>query len=108
MPPFVGNHSSKIDAGTAVSEASRDTPGQLPDDIYNATLPRWRAAIRTFLVKAVARESPIIGRLQVSSCIVPYGSADLVLLHIDRRFFVILGWTVIFSTPLRLGHTHPS
>ncbi|KAH0834680.1 hypothetical protein J3R83DRAFT_10204 [Lanmaoa asiatica] len=64
MSPFTGNHSSKLDNETAVSEASGDTPGQLPDDIYNATLPRWRAAIRTHLVKTVARES--IARLRSS------------------------------------------
>lgn len=68
MPQFTGNHSSKVNADAPVSEASRDTPGQLPDDIYNATLPRWRAAIRAQLVKTVARESILIGRLQVSSC----------------------------------------
>ena len=68
MPPFTGSHSSKLDADTDVFEASRDTPGQLPDDIYNVTLPRWRAAIRNHLVKAVTRESIVIGRLQASSC----------------------------------------
>ena len=53
----------------ATSEESRDTPGQLPDDVYNATLPRWRAAVRNYLVKAVARESTVISRVQASSCI---------------------------------------
>ncbi|KAI9567968.1 PAP2 superfamily-domain-containing protein [Boletus coccyginus] len=63
MPPFRGNRSSKLefDADTAASEAP---PGRLPDDIYNVTLPWWRAVIRTHLVKAVARESIIIGSLQ--------------------------------------------
>lgn len=70
------SHSSKLDAGVAAPELSRDTPGQLPDDIYNATLPRWRATIRTLLVKAVARESPIIARLQASLRVIPYNSAD--------------------------------
>ena len=69
MPPFTGNPSSKLDADMATSEESRDTPGQLPDDVYNATLPRWRAAVRNHLVKAVARESIVISRVQASSCI---------------------------------------
>lgn len=107
MPPFTANHSSKYDSDAVVSEASRDTPGLLPDDIYNATLPRWRAAIRAHLVKAVARESIVIGRLQVGrSRWVLIGLADLVLLCTRRRVFVVLGWTAIFSTPLPLGHTH--
>ncbi|KAG8216325.1 PAP2 superfamily-domain-containing protein [Butyriboletus roseoflavus] len=57
MPQLTGSHTSKLSADAPASEASRDTPGQLPDDIYNVTLPRWRAAIRAHLVKAVARES---------------------------------------------------
>ena len=64
MPSLTSNRSSKLDADTAVFDASRDTLGQPPDDIYNVTLPRWRAAIRTHLVKAVTRESIVIGRLQ--------------------------------------------
>ncbi|KAF8552134.1 hypothetical protein OG21DRAFT_1511846 [Imleria badia] len=64
MSPYAGYPPSKLDADAAASEESRDTPGQLPDDIYNATLPGWRAAIRTRLVKAVARESIVIGRVQ--------------------------------------------
>lgn len=67
MALFTGNHSFKPNTDAAVSEASRDSPGLLPDDIYNVTLPRWRAAMRAQLVKVVARESIVIGRLQVSS-----------------------------------------
>ncbi|KAG6379507.1 hypothetical protein JVT61DRAFT_9998 [Boletus reticuloceps] len=60
MRSFAGNQ--------PLSEASRDAPRQLPDDIYNATLPRWRAVIRNHLLKAVARESIVIARLQASTC----------------------------------------
>lgn len=67
MPPFTTNQPSKLDADTQASEPSRSAPGQLPDDVYNATLPRWRAAIRRHLVKVVARESIVIARLQVSA-----------------------------------------
>ncbi|KIJ63094.1 hypothetical protein HYDPIDRAFT_29782 [Hydnomerulius pinastri MD-312] len=44
--------------------APRDTPGQLPIDVYNTTLPWWRAAIRAQILKAVERESPILARMQ--------------------------------------------
>lgn len=91
MAPYVGKLTSKIDADAAVSELSRDMSGQLPDDIYNTTLPRWRAAIRTYLVKAVARESPIIAHLQVCFFIVPCALADMascILIGISSVFLV--------------------
>ncbi|KAF9237776.1 phosphatidic acid phosphatase type 2/haloperoxidase [Melanogaster broomeanus] len=44
--------------------ARDSTPGQLPEEVYNSTLPWWRAAIRAHLLKAVARESPILARMQ--------------------------------------------
>lgn len=104
-PPYTGNHSSKLDADSAVSEASRDTPGQFPDDIYNATLPRWRAVIRTFLVNAVARESPIIARLQASPCIMPYSFADLLFpMSIGASSSFLVGQ--LFSLFLHARDTH--
>ncbi|KAN0085657.1 Phosphatidic acid phosphatase type 2/haloperoxidase [Tylopilus felleus] len=60
MPPSISNPSSKLDVDAPVSEDTRE----LPNDIYNATLPWWRAVIRSHLVKAVARESTVIARLQ--------------------------------------------
>jgi hypothetical protein len=41
------------------------SPGYLPANIYDATLPWWRAAIRRKLVQNVERESPVIARMQV-------------------------------------------
>ncbi|KAG5637587.1 hypothetical protein H0H81_004038 [Sphagnurus paluster] len=40
------------------------TPGRLPMDLYEATLPWWRAAIRRRLVETVKWESEVIARLQ--------------------------------------------
>ncbi|KAG6827645.1 hypothetical protein H0H92_011011 [Tricholoma furcatifolium] len=40
------------------------TPGRLPTNAYDATLPSWRAAIRRRLVKSVKWESEVIARLQ--------------------------------------------
>ncbi|KAH0581654.1 hypothetical protein H2248_011351 [Termitomyces sp. 'cryptogamus'] len=40
------------------------TPGCLPTDAYDATLPRWRAVIRRRIVRSVQWESKVIARLQ--------------------------------------------
>ncbi|GLB39364.1 putative acid phosphatase homologues [Lyophyllum shimeji] len=40
------------------------SPGRRPMDVYEATLPPWRAAVRRRLVKTVQRESKAIARLQ--------------------------------------------
>lgn len=37
-----------------------------PMDVYDATMPRWRASLRRQLVKAVTVESQMIARMQVS------------------------------------------
>lgn len=39
-------------------------PGQLPMDVYEATLPWWRAAVRRALVGTVLWESKIIAKMQ--------------------------------------------
>ncbi|KAI6021740.1 hypothetical protein PISMIDRAFT_27717 [Pisolithus microcarpus 441] len=41
-----------------------ETPGQLPQDVYDTVLPRWRSAIRNVILKAVEHESPVLARLQ--------------------------------------------
>ncbi|KAF9237778.1 PAP2 superfamily-domain-containing protein [Melanogaster broomeanus] len=46
------------------SPAHDSAPGQLPEEIYNSTLPWWRAAIRARVLKAVRRESLILARMQ--------------------------------------------
>ncbi|KAF9458927.1 hypothetical protein BDZ94DRAFT_1200301 [Collybia nuda] len=40
------------------------TPGLRAMDVYDATLPRWRAATRRMLVRTVKRESEIIAKMQ--------------------------------------------
>lgn len=40
-------------------------PGRGPQDVYDVTLPRWRAAIRRRLVRTVQVESEIIAKMQV-------------------------------------------
>jgi len=42
------------------------TPGRQPKDVYDTTLPWWRAAIRRKLVASVHRESRVIAQMQVS------------------------------------------
>lgn len=44
-------------------------PGQLPMDVYEATLPWWRAAVRRVLVKSVLWESEILAKVQVRCAI---------------------------------------
>ncbi|KAL0061390.1 Long-chain base-1-phosphate phosphatase [Marasmius tenuissimus] len=43
------------------------SPGKQPSDIYEQTLPWWRAAIRRQIVKRVEVESKTVARLQVST-----------------------------------------
>jgi len=40
-------------------------PGRLATDVYDATLPWWRAAIRRKLLKSVKWESRVLARMQV-------------------------------------------
>jgi hypothetical protein len=48
--------------GTAVEDIM---PEKLPEDVYEATLPRWRAVVRQKLVGVVQRESEVIAKMQV-------------------------------------------
>ena len=41
-------------------------PGKKPMDVYEATLPKWRAGVRRALVKSVQWESTVIADMQVS------------------------------------------
>ncbi|KAG6845005.1 hypothetical protein H0H87_001777 [Tephrocybe sp. NHM501043] len=49
-----------------LNEASEkdSTPGRLPTDVYDTTLPRWRSAVRRKLVRSIQWESKIIAGLQ--------------------------------------------
>jgi len=40
-------------------------PGKKPMDVYEATLPKWRAGVRRALVKLVQWESTVIADMQV-------------------------------------------
>lgn len=42
-----------------------DSPGMLRPDLYDATLPAWRAAIRRVIVRSVEKESRVIADMQV-------------------------------------------
>ncbi|KAJ3556621.1 hypothetical protein NP233_g11939 [Leucocoprinus birnbaumii] len=39
-------------------------PGKLPMDVYDATLPKWRAAVRRVLVRTVRWESEVLAKMQ--------------------------------------------
>jgi len=41
------------------------TPGKKPMDVYEATLPKWRANVRRALVKSMQWESIVIADMQV-------------------------------------------
>ncbi|KAG6333952.1 hypothetical protein ID866_5135 [Astraeus odoratus] len=50
-------------ASELANSMSSPSLGQ-PQDVYDATLPRWRAHIRNVVLKAVERESPILAKMQ--------------------------------------------
>ncbi|KAG5647237.1 hypothetical protein DXG03_000772 [Asterophora parasitica] len=50
--------------GKLTEDDADPTPGRLPMDVYDVTLPRWRAAIRRGLVTTVQWESEAIAKLQ--------------------------------------------
>lgn len=43
-----------------------DTPGLQAQDVYDTTLPWWRAAVRSKLAKSIEWESRVIADMQVS------------------------------------------
>ena len=52
-------------SGTNLDSDDDLTPGRLARDVYEATLPKWRAAVRRRLVAAVEVESKVIAKMQV-------------------------------------------
>ena len=48
-------------------DALTDSPGTLPDAVYYAQMPRWRAVVRRQLIKSLKYESKVLGAVQVSS-----------------------------------------
>ena len=77
----------------------------LPMDVYDATLPPWRAAVRRKLVASVHVESALIAKMQASS-----GGAltARALTHTPRMPSAHPGSTRISCTPLRWGATPSS
>ncbi|KIM59073.1 hypothetical protein SCLCIDRAFT_16570 [Scleroderma citrinum Foug A] len=49
---------------TLVSGSPRQSPGQLPQDVYDAVLPWWRSSIRNMVLKVVERKSPFLAEMQ--------------------------------------------
>ncbi|KAI6122068.1 phosphatidic acid phosphatase type 2/haloperoxidase [Pisolithus sp. B1] len=47
-----------------MASSCSEVPGQLPQDVYDTVLPRWRSAIRNVILKAVECESPVLARMQ--------------------------------------------
>lgn len=56
---------AKVMRGGVTTSEIDVTPGRRPMDVYDTTLPWWRAAIRRKLVKTVQWESRAIARMQV-------------------------------------------
>ncbi|KAJ6572208.1 hypothetical protein B0H19DRAFT_679958 [Mycena capillaripes] len=49
-----------------LEKAVLDDPGSRPMDVYDATLPPWRAAVRRALVAQIRVESVLVAKMQVS------------------------------------------
>ncbi|EAU82992.1 sphingosine-1-phosphate phosphatase [Coprinopsis cinerea okayama7 len=60
-PAYDFNDIVKTEKLNGVEDVS---PGQGPTDVYDTTLPAWRAAVRRILVKTVEKESRVIARMQ--------------------------------------------
>ena len=63
-PVGQGIHPYNLDSSKPLVD--RIPPGIQPKDVYDASLPWWRAAIRRRLVASVQWESRVIARMQVS------------------------------------------
>jgi len=42
-----------------------ESPGTLPDSVYDAQMSWWRAAVRRMLIRSLKHESRILGYIQV-------------------------------------------
>lgn len=47
------------------NETLDESPGTLPDSVYEAQMSWWRAATRRMLIKSLKYESRILGQIQV-------------------------------------------
>lgn len=69
-PVGQGIHPYNLDSSKPLVD--RIPPGIQPKDVYDASLPWWRAAIRRRLVASVQWESRVIARMQVSYLILRF------------------------------------
>jgi hypothetical protein len=46
-----------------------DSPGTLPDSVYDAQMSWWRAAVRRMLIRSLKHESRFLGYIQVCYCL---------------------------------------
>ncbi|KAJ7867139.1 hypothetical protein B0H13DRAFT_2560227 [Mycena leptocephala] len=55
-----------------LEKVALDDPGCRPMDVYDATLPAWRAAVRRVLVAQICIESVLVAKMQasLSSCVI--------------------------------------
>jgi hypothetical protein len=65
VPVVTTFQSSYLPEKSSGVEDILSTPGRELPDVYDATLPRWRAAIRRALVRRVEWETQVIARMQV-------------------------------------------
>lgn len=49
-----------------LEKTASDDPGCRPMDVYDATLPAWRAAVRRKLVASIRVESVLVAKMQAS------------------------------------------
>lgn len=72
-----------------------DTPGTLPADVYDTTLPWWRAAIRRKLTQSIEWESRVLAKMQVRTYFI---------LHSVSISIVRGRTTPIFRYPIAVPH----
>jgi hypothetical protein len=99
------------DPSSPVQNGAMTPPtGRLAGDVYDSTLPWWRAAIRRHIVRSVERETPIVAWIQVRRG----RKSTLTHTHLTLGFALTRnapdrrGWTRTSCTSLRLGRIHSS
>lgn len=71
-PPQKNNYDNqttdtKFTSSTTPLATETSAPGLLSEDVYNATLPWWRAVVRARLVRSLGWQSPVLAKMQVGN-----------------------------------------
>lgn len=91
---------AELNAVAQKDEILMDSPGTLPDSVYDTQMAWWRASVRRILVRSLKHESRILGAFQVSTT----GSFNLHVLTPNRMQSGRHSWTNTSSTHLHWEH----